>query len=179
MPVGALSVTPAPTVNDHWHEAYAFWLCGRWVTLRGTLEDPVDQAYVTSGIHSHDDGVIHIHPFTSAGSGQNATLGTFLAGYGVQLTDHSIAFPPGQGVDDVPVSCDGQPAELTVTVWPDAHERNVFDVYTGDLADIPLRDGAVMTIALTPGMSAPMPPSAADLDALAAADTAERAPTGP
>jgi hypothetical protein len=44
-------------------------------------------AYARTGIHSHDDGVIHWHPFTSAAVGSNARLGVFLDTYGVELTN--------------------------------------------------------------------------------------------
>lgn len=173
VPSGALPVEPGPTVNDHWHEAYAFWLCGEWVTLRGALEQPLNEAYVASGLHSHDDGVVHIHPFGTAGSGSNATLGTFLAGYGVELTDESLRFPPDQRSDELPMTCDGAPAQLSVTVWRDAADSTRLATFVDDLADVPLRDGAAMTIALAPpGTPIPMPPAAPDLDALGAADGA-------
>lgn len=170
VPPGALPVTPGPTVNDHWHEAYGFWLCDEWVTLNGAAENPVNDAYVRSGLHSHDDGVIHIHPFTSAGTGENATLGTFLTVYGVELSDDALRFPADQG-GDMALTCDGAPAALSVTVWPDADSSAARATVTSDLAGIRLLDGAAMTIAIaTPGASIPMPPSAPDLDALAVVD---------
>jgi hypothetical protein len=174
-----LAVTPGPTVNDHWHQAYAFWLCGEWVTLRGALEQPpLNERYITTGIHSHDDGVIHIHPFSSHGSGANATLGVFLDGYGVELTDDALHFPQDQRREPLEPSCNGEPAELSVTVWADADDPNVSVVYTDHLADVQLRDGAAMTIALSTGGSSPMPPTAADLDELGAVDGGGITPTG-
>lgn len=183
VPAGALPVTPGPTINDHWHAAYAFWVCGRWVTLQGALEDAGaagNQAYLASGLHSHDDGVIHVHPFGSAGSGPNATLGSFLSGYAVELTDDSLRVPPEQGGVDGEMACDGEPAELTVTVWPDAGDPSASWTYTEDLADVPLRDGAAMTIAVAvPGTPIPMPPAATDLEELGAVDGGAAVPTGP
>jgi hypothetical protein len=176
---GALPVMPGPTVNDHWHQAYAFWLCGEWMTLRGALEQPpLNERYITTGIHSHDDGVIHIHPFGSLGSGPNATLGAFLGGYGVVLTDDSLQFPRDQRREALGSTCNGEPAELTVTVWPDAADPNVSVIYTDRLADVQLRDGAAMTIALSTGASSPMPPAAADLDELGAVDGGGTTPGG-
>jgi hypothetical protein len=179
---GALPVTPGPTINDHWHTAYAFWLCGEWVTLQGALEEPGavgNQEYLASGIHSHDDGVIHIHPFTSAGSGPNATLGTFLAGYGVELGDDSLRFPPAQGPGDVPMRCGAEPARLTVTLWPDADDPDESVVYTDRLADVPLGDGAAMTIAVTSDGSVPLPPAAPNVAELGAVDGGGPVDTAP
>lgn len=174
-PPGALPVSPGPTITDHWHEAYGFSVCGEWISpLRGALEmatEPGQQAYVATGLHSHDDGVIHIHPFGSAGTGVNATLGTFLQNYGVELTDDALRFPADQGGFTAPTTCDGEPAELRVVVWPAADDPTAFVTIREDLRAVPLLDGAAMTIAVAaPGAEIAPPPSAADLDALAAVD---------
>ena len=57
-----------PTVNDHWHAAYGFYLCDTWQQLVGNLEETdtsgqlISTRFLQTGIHSHDDGVIHWHP---------------------------------------------------------------------------------------------------------------------
>ncbi|HZM43156.1 MAG TPA: hypothetical protein VFB94_28765, partial [Acidimicrobiales bacterium] len=45
-----------PIVNqDHWHAAFGVYICGEFQPNPPLFESPV-------GIHTHDDGVIHIHP---------------------------------------------------------------------------------------------------------------------
>ena len=59
-----------PTLNDHWHAAYGIWNCGQWEPAL------VDAGQDLNGIHTHTDGVIHIHPFSSASTGNRATRGS-------------------------------------------------------------------------------------------------------
>lgn len=64
----AAGVTP-PTKKDHWHAAYGFNLCGKWV-------DPLEDGPRgdSTGIHTHKDGLIHTHPFLDSVTGKNATF---------------------------------------------------------------------------------------------------------
>ena len=92
----------APTINDHWHHVYGFYICGEWVQLNGDGEDrdinnqPTNVKYARSGIHSHDDGLIHWHPFSSASVGRRADLGVFLDVYDVELSNDVLEFPEEQ-----------------------------------------------------------------------------------
>jgi hypothetical protein len=43
----------------------------------GTFDDRVGQP-IRAGIHSHGDGLIHMHPFSDDEAGERATLRTFL-----------------------------------------------------------------------------------------------------
>ena len=54
--------------GDHWHAAYGVYLCDRWLPAIRSDRDP-------QGIHTHNDGVIHIHPFNRQAAGRRATLG--------------------------------------------------------------------------------------------------------
>jgi len=64
-----------PRINqDHWHSSFSVYICNNFMP-NPPLFDTVD------GIHTHGDGVIHIHPYTPAASGRNATLGFFLKSY--------------------------------------------------------------------------------------------------
>ncbi|MEP4591498.1 MAG: hypothetical protein ABJ381_06830, partial [Ilumatobacter sp.] len=92
----------APTINDHWHHVYGFYICGEWVQLNGDGEGrdasgrPTNVDYARSGIHSHDDGLIHWHPFSSASVGRRADLGVFLRTFGVELSNDVLQFPEDQ-----------------------------------------------------------------------------------
>ena len=65
-----------PQVGDHWHAAYGMYVCDGWlpkltgnqeetVTDSQGVETAVNQDYSSTGVHSHDDGVIHYHPFSA------------------------------------------------------------------------------------------------------------------
>ena len=62
-----------PQLGDHIHQAFGINVCGEWLENVPEFESAV-------GIHTHGDGVLHIHPFSQLGVGANATLGRFLAG---------------------------------------------------------------------------------------------------
>lgn len=50
-----------PGLADHWHSAYSIYVCDEispWVYFDDSGQD-------TTGIHSHGDGLIHIHPFVT------------------------------------------------------------------------------------------------------------------
>lgn len=67
---------------DHWHAAYGIYDCDRYL-------DPIDGSELPDpdGIHTHADGLIHIHPFTDRASGANATLQRFTDAVGIKLGD--------------------------------------------------------------------------------------------
>ena len=153
-----------PTVDDHWHAAYGFYLCDSpdFVQLNGALEEtdasgrPVNSDFLRTGVHSHDDGVIHWHAFTSAAVGKNATLGLFLENYGVELDNDSLTFPENQNGAKVYVEgeteCpDGEDGELSVTVWDSPEDTSDGRRYVSDFDDIRVdKDGLVFTIAFQP-----------------------------
>ena len=58
----------APVLGDHWHAAIGFYVCGEFQPDLAEFESRL-------GIHTHGDGVIHIHPSSAGGAGENATLG--------------------------------------------------------------------------------------------------------
>jgi hypothetical protein len=175
-----------PTINDHWHAAYGFYLCDTWYQLQGNLEETdangqfLNQNFLRTGIHSHGDGVMHWHPYTSRAVGKNATLGVFLDTYDVQLTNESLTFPasqPGMGTTDKYVEgetkCGGEDAELAVKAWGSYSDTDGGKRYIANMDRIHLdNDGMVFGIYVT-AKDAPqvMPPWAKDLVELGAADT--------
>ena len=58
----------APKRGEHWHAAYGIFICDRFVTNVADKgqDDPL-------GIHTHEDGLVHIHPFSNAAAGKQAT----------------------------------------------------------------------------------------------------------
>jgi len=182
--------TDGPTVEDHWHLAYGFDVCDRDGIghLEGALEEldasgiPVNAGFYETGIHSHDDGVIHWHAVTARATGDNATLGVFLDNYGVELTDEALTFPSEQfgGAEYIEgaTECGGvAPGSLAVAVWPSAGDTGPPDVYREDMTEVHVdRDGMVVLVSYQPDgvdlASIEVPPWAADLGRLGEVDQA-------
>lgn len=164
--------TVAPVVNeDHWHAAFGVYVCDEFLADLPTFESPV-------GIHTHGDGVIHIHPFSIAGAGINATLGVFLDGAEIDLEDGALEVDGDTWHDGD--ECNGEPARVMVARWDDAAAGRDPEIITDDMTGIRFRaDGEAYTIAFVPeGTDIPLPPSAANLAELGQADSAATTTTG-
>ncbi len=180
---------PRASKNDHWHVAYGFYACDVTTgestylpSLTGNIE--TSSKYLATGVHSHDDGVIHWHPSSAKASGRNARFGVFLDNYDIDLKDDKLTFPIGQvggavyeeGVtkckDANGKEVDG---ELKAFVWPQSSNPNDFRVLAANLGDVRITDnGMAIAIAFVPADVAtiPEPPTAAQLPELGAVDTA-------
>jgi len=51
---------------DHWHVIYEYVVCGE--------TQPAAPMWSGSGVHTHGDGIMHIHPFTADEEGAGASL---------------------------------------------------------------------------------------------------------
>lgn len=152
-----IGVAPIASV-DHWHSAYLIDNCGTPLPATGVFENP-------AGLHTHGDGLLHIHPFNPSASGNNATLGQYFAAAGATLTDDSFT----TGFSDVlpttmseAAGCNGEPAVLQLAVWDNAFDETAEPrVITENLADFPFDSaGMALTLALLPeGAEIPRPPA--------------------
>lgn len=183
-----------PTVDDHWHASYGFYACNEWLPdLQGNKEELdttgnlFNDQYRRTGIHSHDDGVMHWHPFTSASSGRNAKLGVFFDVYDVKVSDTKIEFPADQGgavyeegetkcIDAEGKSVD---AEISIYAFDSFDNADQFSTYITNFDDVRLKnDGMAFAIVFAPAGTKPgLPPSAVDLPKLGAVDTGQVPPT--
>ncbi len=138
--------------GDHWHAAYGVYLCDKFAGDIQSERDP-------NGIHTHNDGVIHIHPFTSAASGSKATLGAFAQTVGMTLTSNRVKLPGGEEYSNGD-KCGDKAGRLRVLL--NGQERS------GDPKDIRLRDRDQIVIAFAPedAKVPSTPPSAPNLDNL-------------
>ena len=66
-----------------------------------------------NGIHTHSDGLIHIHPFNKLASGQDATMGQFFNAFGGRIDDDSVVLDTGEALL-AGADCNGQPAVVKV-----------------------------------------------------------------
>ena len=173
----------APTIDDHWHHAYGFLMCDTWIELNGDGEAqdangrPTNVEYARTGIHSHDDGLIHWHPFSSASVGGRAQLGVFLDVYGVELTNDVLQFPEDQraqlpeefredgrfesGETECTIDGETETGRLQVTVWDNLSDTGDGTTFIAGFSDIRLdQDAMVVSIAFVPdGTDVGKPPS--------------------
>jgi hypothetical protein len=192
--VGAPYVGDATTtVDTHWHIAYGMYVCDTMQPkLTGTKEETgldsdgntvlLNDKFKILGVHSHGDGIIHYHPYSTKASGNRAKLGVFLDVYNVKLTDTDLVLPADQGGDKwstKTTKCDGKDTELRVRVWPHYDKKDVFHDVVTDFNNIRVtNDGMVMVIAFTAkGADIPMPDWAAQLPTLGANDNGNPNPT--
>lgn len=150
-----------PAVNeDHWHLAIGFNRCGTW------LDPPEDALGDRKGVHTHGDGLIHLHPFFDEVSGENAVLKWFLEEIGATVGDDSLELASGEVLPFVG-DCDGEEATLRVVRWQSAEDglpaMSTVEA-ADDLLDQPLRpDSAVIAIVFTADEQIDQPPSVANL----------------
>ena len=184
-----------PQVGDHWHAAYGFYVCDTWLPVFTDAKeeqtiDPqtggqqlVDDEYALTGVHTHGDGVVHFHPFSTRAVGKRAKLKVFLDVYDVELSNDSLTIPGSEGggswnTDDgfpatgIGSSCEGEDMEIKVISWDSYTDTGNGQTYITDIDDVPLRnDGMVFAVAVVPrGKVVSMPEWAARLPELGAAD---------
>lgn len=157
----------APVVNqDHWHAAFGVYVCDAFQPDVAAFESQV-------GIHTHDDGVIHIHPHSSAGAGENATLGVYLDGAGIDVSNDELKIGDESWAEG-DQKCGDEDGELVVAQWDDV--ENTDDnpaLVRRDFDDVRFtEDGQGFTLAFVPEgtTDVPKPESAAQLSDLGAAD---------
>jgi hypothetical protein len=148
----------APFRSDHWHSAYEVYDCG---TVRSAIQTQTDP----DGIHTHADGLIHIHPFNSSATGTDARLGVYFESSGLEVTEDMIDATGSFDADFVPIDnstgCDGADSEIVVTRWnvDGADGIEMETTYRSNFADIRfLGEREAFTIAKVPvGEDAPPP----------------------
>ena len=135
--------TSAPRVGDHWHSAYDVYVCD---TFRSKIVLETDP----NGIHSHGDGLIHIHPFNKLASGRDAVLGEFFAAFGGFIDDQSFMLDSGERVVEG-FDCGGEPAVLKVARFDADDLSREPEILTEDLANLRLlKNREAFTIAMVP-----------------------------
>lgn len=156
-----------PLLSDHWHSAYGIYVCDQFVP-----DLPEFIAPQNGGIHTHGDGLLHIHPFSSARAGVNANLGNYFQDAGEVLgnegglDDDELNVPGGQTYAEGDDSCKGLEGDpiVQVAVW-DSYQAAADDekptILDKSLGLIRFEsDGQAFTVAFAPkGADIPPPPS--------------------
>ncbi len=168
---GSANVSPQPgdpatgAPGDHWHAALAANVCGEWLPAPFEFENSADNPNVRVGVHTHGDGFLHIHPFTSSEGGTNATFGRFLTYGGWSASQDSLSLWTGPASD---------PTKIDYTNGDKCPPGTVFGGQTGVVkysidckeksgnpSDARLKDESVITIGFVPkSESLGVPPNA-------------------
>lgn len=151
-----------PRIGDHWHNAYTIYDCGVEVPFFQGTADP-------DGIHSHQDSLMHIHPFNSSATGDDATLGVLFEAMRATVTTDAITTPEA-GVLAAADGCDGEPAVIKIARYQVDPSIELVSVFDDDFDSIPfLQNREAFVIAKVPAGEDPPAPSATALAALDAA----------
>jgi hypothetical protein len=105
-----------PRIGDHWHAVYEYVVCGEKQQPALTFEG--------SGIHTHGDGIIHIHPFVPSEEGAGARLVKWFEYGGGLLDEDEVRLP---GSPDTRANGDECPDGATGTVQIFANGQRVTD----------------------------------------------------
>lgn len=124
-----------PSLDDHWHTAYGIYVCDEL----SPMVFPNDSSDDRTGIHTHGDGLIHIHPFVSHVTGQYATLGAFFNENQTTFSDSEFELPSGFVISESDFKCGEESVEIRVLKWNTlAAEKPA--VFTENLGDVRLNE---------------------------------------
>lgn len=153
----------SPIIGDHWHAFLGVDVCGTWLPNAPAFEPRANEPGVRAGLHSHDDGLMHIHPFSTDEAGTKATVGRFIDYGGWQLSDSSMKLwdaKEHKNGDTCGSGANAKPAEIQWSVgefgkpWTGKPE-------TGNPADYHPKNGDIVAIYFLPkGEKLPEPPNA-------------------
>lgn len=166
---GGAAGNEPPKIGDHWHAAYGVYNCDAY------LAPFADEAGDRTGIHTHQDGLMHMHPFASRVTGDGANLAAFGEDVGLDIDDDALR---GPGIDvENGDECDGEPATVRLLVW-DGPGDDEPEVITDDIAKHDPDDGSVWALVFAPeDAEIPKPTSAINLQDPTAAEEGRQPPT--
>jgi len=139
-----------PKIGDHIHAALGINVCGQQVENAPAFENRANTD-TRAGLHSHGDGLIHIHPFAEDETGEEATVGRFMEYGGWEIDEDHLSLWDGLSVNSGDPCPDGREARVRWMVNGEEQDGNPSD-YKPD-------DQDVISIAFLPdGDPIPEPP---------------------
>ena len=136
--VARASSTPPRLNKDHWHAAFSVYLCDHFAANIAQFESP-------DGMHTHGDGVIHLHPFTPKASGTNSTLGFYASAVtdnlktgAFKLTSTELQYPGDKKDWKNGDQCQGKPGKVKMSVNGKqvTQDPSTYLMKDGDLIDV-------------------------------------------
>jgi hypothetical protein len=165
--------TDKHNVDSHWHAALGVYYCDHWMgdtpgsgvwqwpntaNINGQTVPGRAGANLYAGLHSHNDGIIHMEPQSSDESGRHATVGKYFEFGGWKLNSTSFDFL-GQKAANGDKCPNGKPGELTwaLAKWDgkgtgpqDPPPQQKYTLQSGNPADYKLYQGDIIVIAFVP-----------------------------
>ena len=137
----------SPVQNlDHWHAVYGVYNCNAAGDGEAKFLPPFQSTQDDAGIHSHGDGVMHIHPFFELSSGENAQLRHWMSEMNVEITPERIVVnnrfdPAVELVAGEPCADGTGTAEIKLLRWDfdfmaTADDRTDPEVITSDFGQV-------------------------------------------
>jgi hypothetical protein len=159
---GGKSAALAPRIGDHWHAAYGVYDANKFIAPF------VDKGQDTTGIHTHGEGLMHIHPFATRTSGKGANISAFLDDVGGKVSDTSIDVP-GLKAKNGDKTSTGKVGHVELWVWDNPADAAA-TVVRKDIGQWAPKDQSIWVLAFVPDGTKPtLPQSALNLqDPLAA-----------
>jgi hypothetical protein len=141
-----------PAIGDHWHAAYAVYDCGEF------LPNLSDQVADETGLHTHGDGLMHMHPFGTRYTGEGANIENWGLTVGLEVSDTS--YKAGTVERENGDSCGEELGESIVQlkVWdsPNDEEGRLIESDFGEYAP---QEFSMWVLAFVPeGTEIPKPP---------------------
>ena len=127
---------PGAKLGDHWHAAIGINFCGTW-------QANLPQYEAATGVHSHGDGFMHLHPFSAAGAGRNANVGLFYRQAGDKVSATEIKY--GKQTFKNGDVCDNLDKKPGLVRWSVNGQEK-----TGNPADYAPNDRDVIALAFVP-----------------------------
>jgi hypothetical protein len=125
-----------PVANrDHWHAAIGFNVCGTWAPNAPEFDFQAASPTLRAGVHSHGDGLIHMHPYSSAEAGSHATVGLWMRYGGWDLDADGFRLWTGEEYRNGDTCPNGEEGRLVWEVNGEAREGNPAD-YKPDNLDV-------------------------------------------
>jgi hypothetical protein len=163
-----------------WHAALGTDICG---TIKPNL--PASSNIGRVGFTTDGSGVITIAPKNSSESGQNATLGKFVAeyGHGLQLSNTSLRYPGGPTLTNGDVCPKGtpnagKPGVVIVYDWPNFVAKKGAET-SGPPQNLLFANGQLITMAFVPAtVTVPKPPATAITALINAVEKSAQNPGG-
>lgn len=159
--------------DSHWHAALGVYYCDHWMgdssgsgvwvwpgtaTINGQTVPGRVGTNLYAGLHSHDDGIIHMEPQSSDESGRNATVGKYFEFADWKLNATSFDFL-GQKAANGDKCPNGQQGTVTwaLAKWDgtgtgpsDPPGKQKYTLQTGNPAKYKLYQGDIIVIAFLP-----------------------------
>lgn len=150
------SAAAPPQIGDHIHAYLGVNVCGDWIAHAPSFEDRANEPGVQAGIHSHGDGLIHIHPFASDETGKNATVGRFFdyGGWKLSGSDLDLASGPNRwdGTHQNGQQCNGTLKGPATIQWKVGRHNQPWPTTarSGNPADYKPSNGDIIAIYFVP-----------------------------